>query len=261
MNIIAIDDEESALSILVEEISNAFSNIKVNGFLLPEKALEFVKDNPCDIAFLDIEMPQINGITLAKKLKQFNPKMNFIFVTAYQEYGVDAMQIHASGYILKPVTKKAVIQEINNLRFPIENNINGVTVTTFGNFDIKVDGKSVHFGRTKSKELLAYLIDRRGSGITKKEIASILFEDKSYDHTVQDYVNKIIRDMESSLKKVGQSKIIVKRHNYYAINPDSIYCDLYEYEKGNPLALSKFYGEYMSQYSWGEITLSNLEKI
>lgn len=259
MNIIAIDDEQSSLSVLIDEIKNA-CNMEVNGFLLPTKALEFAENNHCDIAFIDIEMPQINGITLAKKLKKFNSRMNFIFVTAYKEYGVDAMQLHASGYILKPVTTKAICKELNNLRFPIENDTKGVYVTTFGNFDIKVDGNPVHFNRSKSKELLAYLIDRRGSGITKKEIASILFEDKSYDHAIQDYVNKIVRDMENSLKKVGQDKIIIKKHNYYAINTEKVHCDLYEYEKGNPMALNKFYGEYMSQYSWGEVTLSSLQQ-
>lgn len=252
MYFLAVDDEENARELLVKEIKKACPEAQVDGFALPKEALAAAAKEAYQVAFLDIEMPQMNGIELAKKLKNILPQLNIIFVTAYRDYGLDAMALHASGYLLKPVSKKAVLKELDNLRYPIAQKQKGARALTFGNFDFLYDGESVRFGRSKSKELLAYLIDRRGQGASKKEIAAVLFEDEPYSVQVQDYVSKIIQDLFQSLKAVGAEKVLVKKHNYYAVNPEAFSCDLYEYEKGLPEAINRFHGEYMSQYSWAE---------
>jgi len=139
-----------------------------------------------------------------------------------------------------------------NLRNPVEDNINNydVYVKTFGNFDVYSKGEPIIFKRSKSKELLAYLIDRKGAGITKKEIASIIFPGQEYERRVEDYINKIYREMTRSLNESGIGDIVVKKRNYYAINPDKIKCDRYDFEKGNTEAIKAYMGEYMQQYSW-----------
>ena len=258
VKILAVDDETGALSALAQKINKVLPDAELATFLLPKDALAYAKKNVCDITFLDIDMPQMGGIELAGRLKETNPRMNIIFVTAYSQYGIDAFALHASGHLLKPVCSEDIRQELDHLRFPVSENKKGIRAVTFGQFDLLSDGRTIHFGRAKSKELLAYLIDRHGGGVTKKEIASVLFEDKEYTRATQDYLNKIVRELEKSLKNAGAEDILVKERNYYAANTKKFTCDLYEYEQGKETARQAFSGEYMTQYSWAEETLGKL---
>lgn len=94
-------------------------------------------------------MRGMNGVELARRLKEINPKMNIIFVTGYSEYAGEAMSLHASGYIMKPVSKAKVEKELADLRFPIiPKNDALLRVQCFGNFDVFTpDGEHVHFER------------------------------------------------------------------------------------------------------------------
>ena len=250
MRIIAVDDEEGALSELVYEIRSAVPDAEVVQFSVPEKALEYMSRNQCDVAFIDIEMPDISGVVLAKQMKKHDPYLNVIFETGYSQYGTAAMQLHASGYILKPVTKTSVINEIDSLRYPVKDHAAGIRAVTFGEFELLVNGEQVRFRRAKSKEMLAYLVDQHGRAASKKEIAVILFEDRMYSRNIQDYMKKITSDLKESLRDAGAEKVLKYSYNSYAVDMGAFSCDLYEYEKGSAEAVNAFHGRYMSQYSW-----------
>lgn len=256
MKIIAVDDEKMALEILAEAIKEAEPEAELDVFSNGTSAVEYLENNSCDVCFLDIEMGDMTGIELAYKVKQFYPAANIVFVTGYSDYTQTAFSMRASGYVMKPATASKIREELDNLRNPIaEENDSKVKVVTFGNFDIYVDGKPLLFKRTKSKEMLAYLIDRKGTGSTKKEIAAVLFGENVYDRKVEDYINKIYKEMIRSLKDEGISDILIKERNYYAIDPKKFLCDRYEFEAGKQYAVNKFRGEYMNQYSWAEFKL------
>lgn len=129
---------------------------------------------------------------------------------------------------------------------------------TFGNFEIFVEGKAVDFTLSKSKELLAYLIDRQGAGVTKKEIAAILWEEKEYTRTAQHHIQILITQMLEALRKIGADHIIIRRHNYLAVDISKIRCDYYQFIDGDTKAFRAFSGEYMRNYSWGELTAATL---
>lgn len=196
MKIIAVDDEQVSLGLLCAEIRKVVPQDELVTFRLPQEALEYAKSNSFDVAFFDIEMPGMNGIELAKKIKQLQPRTNFIFVTAYTKYALDAVQLHSSGYLLKPVTYSAIKQELDNLRFPKTYLGNYIFVRTFGEFELLVNGSEVHFRRSKSKEMLAYLVNQCDEGVTRKELAVALFHDESYSLYTRDYMNKIIGELE-----------------------------------------------------------------
>ena len=163
MIIYAIDDEENALEYIVRKIKAAEKDADVRPFNSSTEALEAAKETPFDVAFMDIQMPGVNGIELAKKFKKLNPKANLIFVTGYSEYTMDAFSVDASGYLLKPATKDQVRHALDNLRYPLL--VAGgpkVCAQCFGNFEIYIDNVPCTFKYVKTKELLAYLIDRRG---------------------------------------------------------------------------------------------------
>ncbi len=260
MHFLATDDEQSALNILTGAIQDAVPLATVHGFRNPLEALEFMKETKCEVAFLDIQMREMSGIVLARKLKEIYPKVNIVFVTGYSQYANEAFALHASGYVYKPVTADKIVTEMENLRTPVKWKEMGICVNTFGNFELIVNGEEVSFGREKSKEMLAYLVDKQGKSATRKELASVLFEREDYSRATQNYLSKIIKELIVALEKVGAEKMLKRGLNSYSVDVDAFSCDLYDYEKDNvtPNGLNRFYGEYMKQYSWAEVTLARL---
>ena len=137
-------------------------------------------------------MPQMNGITLAAQIKKIKPDMVILFLTAYKEFAFDAFQVHPNGYLLKPLEPEVLKKEIDYAvsAYP-QTFVPHIEAHTFGNFDLLVDGVTVQFKRSKSKELLAYLIDRRGMSVSRKEIAAVLFEDAPCGLSRQKYLDAI----------------------------------------------------------------------
>ena len=119
MRVLCLDDEELALQMIVTCVKEAKPDADVEGFDDQDELLEEAKKNGCDVVFLDIHMPGMNGVEVAKRLKEINRKMNIIFVTGFSDYKGDAMDMKASGYIMKPVTKEKIEEELENLRYPI----------------------------------------------------------------------------------------------------------------------------------------------
>lgn len=248
MKMLLVDDEELQLLRLKSAVKKALNG---DGELLcytnPVQAYEENKAGNIDIAFLDIEMPMINGITLAKKLKAVNPQINIIFVTAYNDYALDAYKMHASGYITKPVNEQKVKEELDGLRYPVEvKPTNKLQVKCFGNFEVFMKGEPLKFSRSRSKELFAYLIDREGAAVNINELNAVLWEDKDR----KSYCRNLIADIIKTLKSAGAEDVFFKRRNECFIDPSKVDCDAYEYKKDNPDAIRAYRGEYMIQYPW-----------
>ena len=254
MRMLCVDDEPLMLKMLEMAIKEARPGADVTAFNDQEDLLNDAKENGCDIAFLDIQMYGMNGVQLAKKLKEINPKMNIIFVTGFSEYAGDAMKMHASGYIMKPVTKEKIDAELNDLRFPLEPKSDVLLkVQCFGNFDVFLPGGDhVRFERSKSKEIFAYLVHKHGSSCTTKEIAAVLFEDAPYDEKQQNYVQKLIQSLVKSLKDVGAEAAIVRSYNALAVDTRLLDCDYYRFKELDPAAVNSYQNEYMSQYYWAD---------
>lgn len=254
MNIIAVDDERHALNRIRKAIQSAAEDADVALFASAEDALQYAGKNRVDVAFLDIEMAGMNGLMLAKRLKEIYGATNIIFVTGHSKYGADAFGVRASGYVMKPVNPGHVARELQHLRDPVVLRDKGVRIQCFGHFEIFVDGTPLSFGRAKSKEVLAYLVDRRGASIGEREIAAILWEDEPYDRSKQKQLHIIIAEMLRSLKAAGASGLILNRRGLYAVDASGISCDYYDYMKGCAEAVNLYRGEYMTNYSWAEFT-------
>ena len=246
MKILLVDDEQLQLIRLENACKKVLPNAEFFPYTNPVKAFEENENNNIDLAFLDIEMPGINGIQLAKKMKKNNPKIKIIFVTAYHEYALNAYKVHASGYITKPVNENKIQEEIDELGNVIElKPSKKLQIKCFGNFEVFHNGEPVKFSYKKSKEAFAYLVDREGSAINVNELNAILWEE---DHP--SYLRNLIADIQSTLKSIGAEDIFIKRHNECYIDVNKVDCDAYEYKKDNPDAVRMYRGEYMIQYSW-----------
>jgi len=259
MIILAVDDERRALNTLIQAIQSAVPEASVEGHFAVKDSLDFAKANKVDVAFLDIQMPEMNGLLFAMNLKEINPKTNIIFVTSYSKYALDAMELHPSGYVMKPATKEKVELELKNLRFPVlSESDKRVQVQTFGNFEVFVDGIPLKFVSARSKELFAYLIDRRGTSATPVEIAAVLWEDKPYDRSLRSQIQAAISEMIKSLKEHSLSDIINKSWNQISVDKSKVSCDYYDMLDMVPAAVNAYCGDYMANYSWAEMTAAAL---
>ena len=246
---IAVDDEVLMLGALVSAIETSSDIAAVEKFTNCEEALAFVAENPVDIAFLDIHMRGMGGLTLAEKIVSACPDCKIVFCTGYEEYAISAFKLHASGYLLKPVSAKDVQVEIDNIK-GIRQNQKPLEVKCFGNFEVYAKGKKLTFRRSKTKELFAFLVDRNGAGVSVAEIGAALWENDE-EQKSHNYIHQLFRDLRQTLETIGMDTVFERNNYLYSINPAKIDCDYFDYLKtGKP----EFLGEYMSQYSWAEGT-------
>ena len=256
MKIIAVDDERIALEGLLDVISEAAPTAELTGFEYPEDALAFMNDHDCNIAFLDVEMAEMSGVELAEQLKLRNPDINIIFATGFEEYRKEAYDLHASGYLTKPITVEKVKKELGDLRRPIPNR-KRMRVQTFGNFEAYIDGKPIAFKYSKTKEVLAYLIDRKGALCTSAELQAVIFED---DGGHESYMKSLRRDLLETLDTAGCGNVIAQQRGKLGVMPDNLDCDYYDWCDGKYTGIM-WHGEYMAQYSWSEYTAGVLERM
>jgi len=115
VKVILVDDERFALDEL-EFLLKRHDNIQIAAkFDDPVAALEEAKNIKFDAAFLDIDMPVINGLNVARELIEVYPNIKIIFVTAYDDYAVKAFDLNAIDYILKPIEKDRLQRAVDKL--------------------------------------------------------------------------------------------------------------------------------------------------
>ena len=257
MNILTIDDEKIALEGLVRAVQNAEPSATVYSYQKPKEALAFFLENPCEVVILDIQMRNMSGVELAKEIKRKAPHTNIIFATGYSAYMKEALQMHASGYLLKPITATQVREELDNLRFPVKPvRKNKVFFQTFGNFEVFFDGQPLKFKYDLTKEMLAYLVDRKGGLCTSREIMSIL----RGDQFSSSYFRSLTKDLKDVLTGVGCADIIIKQRGKIGIDRTKVDCDFFDWLDGKYYAINLYHGEYMAQYSWADLTNAGMKK-
>lgn len=254
MRIIAADDETIALEQLTDAIRQVAPDAELVSFKSPTELLKYAEGKTYDVAFLDIEMGSMSGVDVARQLKLWNPRINIIFVTAYDKYMAQAFKMHASGYVFKPISVDDIREELEGLRVPVVTlTENSLVVKCFGSFEVFVNGRCLEFDKMKTKELFAYLIDRRGSMVTSGELRAVLWGDACTDDNTRSYLSKAVKDLKNVLASAGVGDVIVSSWGKFGVDTTKISCDYYNYLDNKPDGIRAYNGEYMSQYSWGEI--------
>ena len=121
MTIVCVDDHPIMLKGLVQNTRQLLQDANIEAFENASEALEFVKENGCDILICEIELYGMDGLTLAKNVKKLNANVNIIFLTVCdeKEHAKEVLKIKPSGYIVKPAKKEQLELELNNLRYNI----------------------------------------------------------------------------------------------------------------------------------------------
>ena len=259
MYIIGVDDRKSVVTMLKRMLEKIDPAGEHRFYTDPLKVLDEL-DKPIDVAFLDVEIPGMEGTELAKRIVKRYPLCNIIFLTGFSEYMPDAFDMHASGYILKPFSQKKIEDALSHLRYRHKDTGDKpLRVQCFGSFEVFVNGEPMKFKRQKSKETLAYLIDRRGALCNMDMLIGNIEPDKPADESTKSKIRVYLGDLIFSFFKLGIENIIIKQSGEFAVNTALLDCDYYRCLEGDPYAISHYVGEYMTQYSFAKETRALLE--
>lgn len=271
MRILYVDDERSAHINFQYAIKKRKDIREVKYVFDYNEALEYVKENVLDCAFLDVSLPGIDGIKLAKDLCSLQPQVELAFVTGYDEYAREAYKVGGRAYISKPYSEEEinkVLTLMEKLVHPPKQIVDSpyseqghIFAKTFGTFDLMIDGVPVHFKNTKAKELFAFLVHQMGGTATNAQIFFALWEQQEYTRATSTYVRRTVRALKEELEELGIGEIITTQRNSISLDFRKIDCDSYELFKGSASAVQKYNHEYMKQYSWGEETIPLLDRI
>ena len=121
MTIVCMDNTPIMLQALEENAAKAFPHANVKTFLSADSAWKYAKANGCDVLLCEINPPRLEGLFLAEKIKDINPRVNIIFVTvcSESEHAKEVMRLKPSGYLTKEATNAQILDELKNLRYPV----------------------------------------------------------------------------------------------------------------------------------------------
>ena len=262
MTILIVDHHKEDLQRMTGILSSLSPEAEVLAFGSSLEALLIARSNEIDIAFLETSLPELDGMDMGQYLKELYPYINLIFYSKENDRAFEAFALHASGYLRKPVVENDIRYEMTDLRYPLEvKNKKQVFVQTFGNFEIFFEGKPLLFKYSKTKEIVALLVMRRGAQTTNGEIIATLWEDDGDPEKKASYLSNLRQDLQNTLSKLQLNRIIIKQRGSLAIATDLIECDLYDWLENTGNSRYRYLGEFMNQYSWAESMHAELDAI
>ncbi len=136
-----------------------------------------------------------------------------------------------------------------------------IYIRTFGYFDVFVDGQAIPFKVVKAKELLALMVDRRGGFLSASDAISFLWEDEPANELTMSRYRKVAMRLKTILAEFGIEDILESINGLRRVIPEKFDCDYYDYVSASAKNRGHFPGAYLTNYSWGENTLSILEEM
>lgn len=253
---ILVDDEFLSLQML-EHLVRKSPKVQIAGsFTRSLQALEYARAHPVDLAFLDIEMPGMSGIDLAREFLLLPCPPVVVFVTAYPEYSIDAWGVEALDYILKPYREAQVQRAILRASQLSKRDNRDISFRCFPSFALLIGKKPYSFRSKMARELLAYLVHSRQNWVLNNELIYVLFGDTD-EEAGKNYFRQLIYRLRKELSQLGLEQILVTDYGRCRVDIGEYSCDYYDFLAGkNQL----FLGEYLREYSWAEPTLAALLK-
>lgn len=136
----------------------------------------------------------------------------------------------------------------------------GIYIRTFGFFEVFINGEALLIHNAKAKELLALLVDRRGAYVSQGDIISCLWENEPVNKVTQARLRKTAMLLRNALKDYGIEDLIESKKGLRRLDAKKVTCDLYNYLSHKPEYQHLYRGTYMANYSWGELTIDELEQ-
>lgn len=232
IKIAAVDDEYHVLE-RFERMIGTIQNVELCGlFETGEQLLAYIKEQPLDAVFLDIEMPELNGLELASQILEVDEEINIIFVTAFNQYAVEAFEVHAIDYILKPLTEERLHKILRRLskktmtaRFREK-----PFIQCIGDFEVFVANEAIIWKNSKAKEILAFLVQKGGVAVSWEKIADAVWPEFNAEKAQTNF-HATTYLLRKRLTEAGISRILENGRGNYKVVTNQVDCDLYQLEE------------------------------
>ena len=231
MKIAAVDDERHALE-RFERMVSEIPGLELCGlFDSGEELLAYLSENELDAVFLDIEMPGVSGLQLSEQIQNMDEQLDIVFVTAFNRYALEAFEVQAVDYILKPLTEERLNKSIKRLKKNHLKSVNGgkPSVQCLGDFELFVNGEALTWKNSKAKEVLAFLVYKGGVPVSWEKIADAVWPEFNAEKAQTNFhaTSYLLR---KRLAEAGISHIFESVRGNYRVLPEEFDCDVYKLE-------------------------------
>ena len=232
----------------------------VGKFTNPLEAIAYARENVVDFALLDIDMPGMNGMELARQLRQIRSDVIIVFVTAHPKFAVDALKMKADYIVFKPFARDDIVDVMERAKLFRQRQNKRFYFHTFGPFDMLADGRPVHFRSGKAKELIALCVYRNGRPVSIYEIVEHLWGDEAADAPEKTGYRRAIKELADTLKQYDAESLLIRERGSIRIDIAQCDSDYQAFLHGDLEAACRFQGSFMQQYSWAEEAVYGLEE-
>nr|WP_198044715.1 response regulator [Lysinibacillus timonensis] len=237
MRALIVDDEELAINHLVNLLQKFSFLSEILTFTTSKDVVKYLDLYKVDIAFIDIEMPEMDGLELSIKIRDMQPTCKIIFTTAYDHYAVNAFELRATDYIVKPVTYKRLLNTMERIDINTTNQIYMKRLCLFGDLRVIENEIITTFDKwrtQKVKDIFFYLLHMRNKNIHRDILIELFWQDQCIDkataglYRVIYYLRKMIEDHQ---KVLADSIEIKKTDIGYQLKVQNIELDIDLFDK------------------------------
>ncbi|TVX99892.1 response regulator [Cohnella terricola] len=242
---ILVDDEQPSLDLL-ERLLITIGNIEIVGmFTKPDEAINKLLQERINVVFLDIEMPGLNGIEAAEHIMAIDPGIDVVFVTACHHYAVEAFELDAIDYVLKPTTAERLSKTIARImakqsagkqeKFKKERQTRKSRFICFGRFEWISDANAeltfpVKWRTSKERELMAYLVHHRNTFVMKEKILEDIWPNANLEQGTT-FLHTCIYRIRKKIASFGDNYKLEFHNNCYRLETRGGECDVAEFER------------------------------
>lgn len=223
----------------------------VGKFTNPDQAIAYAAGHVVDFALLDIDMPGMNGMELAQRLRQIRRDIIIVFATAHPKFAVDALRMKADYMIFKPFDREDIADVMERAKLLRRRQNKRFFFRTFGAFDMLVDGEPVRFRSAKAKELMALCLYRQGCPASIHEIVECMWGEETAGAHSTGY-RRTIKELTDTLRDYAAEELLLRARGSLQLRLELVDSDYQRFLDGDPDAICQFQGSFLRQYSWAE---------
>lgn len=275
IRIAAVDDEIHVLE-RFERMVNGLEDVELcEVFESGDQLLAYLKEHMLDAVFLDIEMPQVNGLELSQKILDLNDAINIVFLTAHNQYAIEAFEVEAIDYILKPMSEGRLKKTMHRLlkRKVVVKQYVKPFIQCIGDFEVFTGQQALNWKNSKAKEVLAFLTQKSGIPVNWEKIADAVWPEYNAQKAQTNF-HATMYLLRKRLAEAGLSQILISGRGNYRIVTEQVDCDLHQLEqlfminkikRKEDISLVEHFKQkgYMeaSGYAWAQPKAAELEKV
>lgn len=239
---ILVDDERLALMKLEHMLKELGTVNVIASYTDPLEAIKAAGQWQADAIFLDIDMPEMNGLQAAEIIQEHCPGADIVFVTAYNNYALEAFEVNALDYVLKPVIRDRLLKTIGRLSERVEKSAKQTAsadvlmVRCFPSLRFERGGEPlgpVRWRTSKAQELFAFLLHNRNRFVSKDSLIEMLWPDFNLKKA-STHLYTTVYQVRQCLKQAGIELVInnMSGGEGYTLESGSMQIDVFQWENG-----------------------------